>query len=145
MRPECALAGTVTMSPAELERRWAPGELRLIVAPADLGKATSIPAFRPAPWTRSVPFVETWCGLPEHLEAGVQLTWMIRTLVTWALTVGAAAFVGAAGAEVPGAEAPPGPAAAAAGATASSSAANIAVRNFSRTWVAVSAKFIGTR
>ncbi len=59
MRPECAVEGTVTSSPLERPSDAAAGELRLIVAPAERGNATTMPAFRPMPWISSVPRCET--------------------------------------------------------------------------------------
>src|SRR5271166_6183031 len=52
-------------------------------APGALGNATTMPGVRPAPVSSSVPWVETWCGLPLQWTAGTQLTLWIRTLVTW--------------------------------------------------------------
>src|SRR5450631_1614314 len=126
MRPECAVEGTVTSRPLELALRWAAGELRLIVAPAERGNATIMPALRPMPWISSVPRWETWCGLTEQLAAGMQLTCTIRMLVTCALTVlavtGVLLLEGAAGTVwEPGADVPPGLFAALAGAATSSS------------------------
>ena len=59
IRPECAPLGTVTIRPRlELRRRPA-GELLLMRAPALRGKATTMPAFSPAPPTSRVPLTET--------------------------------------------------------------------------------------
>src|SRR5438309_11662686 len=82
MRPECALEGTCTINPSRVARSRAPGELRLMRAPPERGKATTIPARRPRPAKSNSPCTETWCGLPLHLGVGTQLTLVMRTEVT---------------------------------------------------------------
>src|SRR5438128_2158010 len=82
MRPECALEGTCTINPSRVARSRAPGELRLMRAPPERGKATTIPARRPRPAKSSSPRTETWRGLPLHLDVGTQLTFVMRTDVT---------------------------------------------------------------
>jgi hypothetical protein len=139
MCPEWALVGTVTISPALVWRRREAGETLLMRAPADLGKPTTMFGFSPGPASSSVPWVETWWGLPLHLLTGTQLTVVIRTLVTCAegvllvvvvLTLG----VVAAGGALPPADVPPGLAASdgCEAMRASSSASAEAVRNLKR-------------
>src|SRR2546429_6102214 len=82
MRPECALEGTCTINPRRVARSREPGELRLMRAPPERGKATVIPARRPRPVKSSSPRTETWRGLPLHLDVGTQLTFVMRTEVT---------------------------------------------------------------
>ncbi len=91
MCPEWAFFGTVTSRPelglpAIAKRRCAAGcaagETRLMRAPGDLGKATTMPGARPTPSSSSVPCAETWWGLPLQWAAGTQLTLWMRTLVT---------------------------------------------------------------
>src|SRR5256885_10932103 len=87
MRPECALEGTCTINPRRVPRSREPGELRLMRAPAERGKATVIPARRPRPAKSSSPRTETWRGLPLHLDVGTQLTLVMRTEVTCRLVL----------------------------------------------------------
>ncbi len=93
MCPECALLGTVRISPALVMCRCETGELATIRAPGACGKATVIPATSPLPASSSVPCVETWWGLPLHFVFGTQLTLTIRTLVTCRLGVALGAAV----------------------------------------------------
>jgi hypothetical protein len=92
-------------------------------APNDRGKTTTMPAARPAPWNRSVPLIETSCGLVLHRSAGTQETREIRTggaLAGLAGSLAAAgtlpavgeALVGAAPPALPVAGVPPAPVAA---------------------------------
>ncbi len=67
---------------AQVRGRLRCRETRLMCAPGDLGKATTMPGCRPTPSSSSVPCVETWCGLPLQWAAGTQLTPVMRTLVT---------------------------------------------------------------
>src|SRR6476646_3824139 len=102
MRPECALEGTCTSSPRRVARSREPGELLLMCAPLERGKATTIPVRRPRPATSSSPRTETWRGLPLHLEVGTQLTFVTRTEVTCRLELevfvaGVGGLVGVAG------------------------------------------------
>src|SRR5437763_3845490 len=83
--PEWALEGTVTSRPWLVWCRRAPGEVRLMCAPAERGNATVMPLFRPTPPMASVPRIDTWCGMALHLEAGTQRTLVMRTLRTWRL------------------------------------------------------------
>jgi len=87
MCPEWAASGTVTTRPALgraaiAQRRCAAGDTRLILAPGDLGKATTMPGLRLVPPSSRVPWVETWWGLPLQCAAGVQVTLVMRTLST---------------------------------------------------------------
>src|SRR5438128_348490 len=133
MRPECALEGTCTINPSRVARSRAPGELRLMRAPPERGKATTIPARRPRPAKSSSPRTETWRGLPLHLDVGTQLTFVMRTDVTCRLLAlevfgaGVAVLV-VTGAPTFGAADPPGeatpPALAAAASPAPSSASS---------------------
>src|SRR6516165_8119061 len=93
IRPECALLGTVTISPRPELRRRPAGELLLMRAPALRGNATTMPTFSPVPPTSRVPLTDTCRGLRLHLGAGTHLTLVIRTDSTWGLeaTVGARA------------------------------------------------------
>src|SRR5665213_841993 len=88
-------------------------------APGARGKATVMPFVSPLPASSRVPWVETWCGLLLHLVEGMQLTLVMRTVVTCKLEVdfvvalGEPAFcAGPEGALAPGAV-PPAPAASA--------------------------------
>ena len=118
MRPECALEGTCTINPRRVPRSREPGELRLMRAPAERGKATVIPARRPRPANSSSPRTETWRGLPLHLDVGTQLTPVMRTEVTCRLAlevfevfvvgVAGVARVVVTGARAVGAPVPPG-------------------------------------
>jgi hypothetical protein len=85
IRPEWALEGTVTTSPTLVRRSREPGEVRLMRAPGALGNATIIPALRPTPCSSNVPWAETSCGSTLHLDAGTQVAWRIRTVVTCGL------------------------------------------------------------
>jgi hypothetical protein len=87
IRPEWALPGTVAISPAVrlpgfARRRRDPGDIRLIRAPGEEGKARTIPGFSPIPPTSRVPCRETTWGLELHRGAGVQLTLVIRIVKT---------------------------------------------------------------
>jgi hypothetical protein len=133
MCPEWAAAGTVRTSPTFAWRSFECGDERVTRAFAFAGKATIIPLFNPVPPSRSVPCVETWWGLPLQKAVGIQLTLLIRTVVTCAL--GEPAFFVVAGALFAGAPAAPGavppepaPAAAAAPASRQRSAAAIAAK-----------------
>lgn len=106
MWPEWALAGTVTISPALPWCRCAAGETRLTRAPGDLGKATTIPLVRPGPCSSRVPWMDTWWGLALHLAVGVQLTRVMRTVLTCSEET-TVVLLGAAGALEPGAPVPP--------------------------------------
>ena len=71
--------------PGAVLRRCAIGE-RADDAPACLrGKPITIPVLSPLPAISSVPWVETWRGLALHLRGGMQLTLVMRTLVTCGL------------------------------------------------------------
>jgi hypothetical protein len=83
MWPEWAAAGTVNTRPTFAWRSFERGEVAVIRAPALAGNATSIPLFRPAPSSSSVPWVETWWGFPLQSAVGMQLTLVMRTLFTW--------------------------------------------------------------
>jgi hypothetical protein len=110
----------------------------------------------PLPAINSVPWTETWCGLPLHLAAGTHATLVIRTLVTWGLLAvvglrGAAGALGAAGtgeAAAPGDAAPPafvataGDAPASVASTAPSAAARSARASADRLWAVLGAKTI---
>src|SRR5690348_9224097 len=90
MRPECAREGTVTASPACVVRIRTVGERRLMRAPGELGNAIAIPALSPTPRSSSLPWTDTWWGLPLQRSVGVQLTAVMRTLLTCRLAGGAA-------------------------------------------------------
>src|SRR6476646_1724088 len=99
MWPECALAGTVRISPATVLRRCDGGEPLTIRPPGVRGNAITVPVVIPLPAINSVPWTDTWCGLPLHLAAGTHATLVIRTLVTCGLVaaVGLRALDGATG------------------------------------------------
>src|SRR6476646_5825137 len=102
MWPECALAGTVRIRPATVLRRCDVGERLTIRPPGVRGNATTVPVVIPLPAIKSVPWTETWCGLPLHLADGTHATLVIRTLVTCGLVAevglrGADGALGAAG------------------------------------------------
>src|ERR1700677_2521513 len=105
--------------------------------PGAFGNATTIPTFSPTPLSSSVPWVETWWGLPLQWAAGMQLTLVMRIVVTWALEVPVTAVrdAGVLGAPVgavpPELTAPAGAAALPASAH-SSRAASAAVRDLDR-------------
>src|SRR5437016_12889369 len=116
MLPEWAVEGTVTISPALVGRRRAPGELLEMRAPGVRGKATIIPVRTPLPPSSNVPRTETWRGLLLQRGAGVHFALVMRTEVTCALgalrsgaalAAGLAARVTAGGPPAPGG-APPG-------------------------------------
>jgi hypothetical protein len=88
IRPERALEGTVTSSPMLVLRRRAPGDLRLMRAPGEEGKATTNPLFNPTPASSSVPRVDTWRGFVPHLDTGTHRTLVMRTLRTCGLALG---------------------------------------------------------
>ena len=120
MRPEWAWEGTVTTSELPERRRRAAGEKLLIRAPGALGKATTMLGARWMPSTTSVPRSDTWCGFLLQRVLGVQLTRVIRTVVTCNETCTGPPLAGAAAdgllppdldVGVDGPAAPPGPAA----------------------------------
>src|ERR1700676_5085910 len=78
MRPEWALAGSVTTSPGLARRSREAGEPRVISAPAERGKATAIPAVSPLPLTSRVPPVDTWWGLALQRASGTQRALVMR-------------------------------------------------------------------
>ena len=162
MFPECALAGTVASRPAPLLRRREAGELRLMRAPGARGKATTIPALRPLPAIKSVPPLDTWCGLLLQADVGVQRALVMRTEVTCATgtsaTPRARPATGTLGAvrPPPPDAVPPGLAASASGAPATSepapprsqhsdAAAAAALGSVNRLWAPVLAKRFPSR
>jgi hypothetical protein len=95
IRPECALLGTVAISPAFVWCRCDTGERAPMRAPGVRGKPTRMPATSPLPASSSVPRVETWRGFALHRTAGTQATLVMRTLVTCRLGVPGVAPAGA--------------------------------------------------
>lgn len=134
MRPEWALPGTVTTSPAAVWRRRAPGVLwrELTRAFGVDGKTTSMPLPSPTPCTSSVPRTVTWRGFVPQCELGTQLTDVMRADLTCRVApleeaAGLLALGAVAGVLVPGEAVPPAPAASVAcGAPSSAASASAA-------------------
>ena len=146
MRPEWALAGTVTSRRVPAARSRAAGEVRLMWAPGARGKATSMPDLSPTPDRTRVPCEDTWWGFPLQRDAGAHLTLVILTVVTCsdaAPTIVAPLLAGADGADtawVPPALAAVTGAGAQAARPPSTSAAPVTPRNVNRLWAHVLAK-----
>ncbi len=127
-------------------RSRACGEAVVTRAPAFFGKPSVMPAFSPMPFSSSVPWSETWCGLPLQCASGMHATLVMRTLVTWAPVPLAAGFVVVApGAAEPPLDARAGTARAHTQASAASSADAGAISVFAAPLLAGATRFLSCR